>query len=214
MVELVGQRSASTAEHSPRGGRQQHRIIGREPIRGQQEDAPRLAERLAGGPGLQFGPKPLGGLAVTLVQDHQIQLQAPTAGICTPLNKLANDGLISGRRDPHQHDGQVTRDGMGPQPRLPQAVRGHGLGLPEPGAREDDGRRQAIEEGDVVRRQRHLPQLVVTAGLGGGECPIDGLEVAELSGDSQRRLPGVGRPGHERDACRRSPARGERGAAS
>jgi hypothetical protein len=97
---LVGQRSTSAAEHGPRGGRQQHRILGREPIRGQQEDAPRLAERLAGGPGLQFGPKPSAGLAVPLVQDHQIQLQSPTAGICTPLDELANDGLISGRRDP------------------------------------------------------------------------------------------------------------------
>jgi hypothetical protein len=105
MVELIGQRPASTAEHRPRGGRQQHRIIGRKPIRGQQEDAPRLAERLAGGSGLQFGSKPLGGLAVALVQNHQIQLQAPTSGMSTPLKKLVNDRLISGRRDPDEQDG-------------------------------------------------------------------------------------------------------------
>ena len=40
---------------------------------------------------------------------------------------------------------------MGPQSRLPQPVRGHGLRLSEAGACEDDGRRQAIEEGDVIR---------------------------------------------------------------
>ena len=57
--------------------------------------------------------KPLGGLAAALVQDHQVQLQAPTAGMGTPLDELANDGLISGRRDPDQHDGQVARDAHG-----------------------------------------------------------------------------------------------------
>ena len=114
-VELIGQRPASASEHGPCGGRQQRRILGREPIRGRQEDAPRLAEQLAGGPALQFGSEPLGGLAATLVQDHQVQLQAPTAGMGMPLDELANDGLISGRRDPDQHDGQVARDRMGPQ---------------------------------------------------------------------------------------------------
>ena len=54
---------------------------------------------------------------------------------------------------------------------------------PEPGAREDDGRGQAIEEGDVARRQPHLPQLVVAANRGGGECQVDGLEVGEQGGD-------------------------------
>ena len=90
-----------------------------------------------------------------------------------------------------------------PQARLSQAVGGDGVGLPEPGAGEDDGPRQAVEQGDVVRRQGQLPQLVLAAGPGGGERPVDGLEVAELLGEGEGRLPGVGRPGDERDAHRR-----------
>ena len=129
MVELSGQRPASTAEHGPCGGREQHRIVGRNLFRTQNKYATRLAEQRAGGSALQFGSELLAGFAGTLVQNHEVQFHAPAAGISTPLNKLANEDSSSAAFDPDQHDRQVTGDAMRPQPRLPQTVGGDGVRL-------------------------------------------------------------------------------------
>jgi hypothetical protein len=54
MIDLLCQRPSTTPEHSPRGGREQDRIITRHPVRGQKEHTARLAEHLGGNSRLQF----------------------------------------------------------------------------------------------------------------------------------------------------------------
>ena len=48
MINLLGQRPATTADYSSRGGREQDRVIGRHLVHSQKEHAARLAEHLAG----------------------------------------------------------------------------------------------------------------------------------------------------------------------
>jgi hypothetical protein len=62
-----------------------------------------------------------------------------------PLEKLANQDLISGCRDMDQDDRQVTGNGMRPQPRLSQTVLGYGVWLSQLRVGENDRARQAIE---------------------------------------------------------------------
>ena len=93
---------------------------------------------------------------------------------------------------------------MRPQARLSQAVGGDGLRLPQRRAGEDDGPRQAVEQGNVVRRQAQLPQLVVAAARGGGRMPGQRPRGRGTARRGRGPPPGC-RPPRSRTRCAPSP---------
>ena len=89
---------------------------------------------------------------------------------------------------------------MRPQTRLPQAVGGDGVRLAQRRAGEEDGPRQSVEQGNVIRRQAQLRQLVPAAVPSAGEGPVNGFKFPEMLGQGDGRFPGVCGSGDERDA--------------
>ena len=155
-LELLGQRAASAAEDDPGRGFQEDRVVGRNLARGQDEHPTRLVEQRAGGASLEVSLELLGSVTGALVQKDQVQVQATAAGVDVPLHELADQRLVAGGDDAGQHDRAVARDGVRPKPRLTLAVGGDGVRHPQRRASEDDGTRQSVEQGNIVRRQAQL----------------------------------------------------------
>ncbi len=120
----------SATEDSPRGGGEQHLIIGWDLLRGHDKYPARLAEKLAGNAALEVGPESITSVTRALIKDDEVQVQATAPRIGVPLHELADEGLVVLHGDPDQHDRKVTRDGMRPQARLPEAIGGDGVRLP------------------------------------------------------------------------------------
>src|SRR5262249_1799777 len=135
-AQLSSQGSAASGEHSPRGGSKQERIFGRHRGGSQHEHTAWLAKHLADNSGLQLTAKLLGTFR-TLIQNHEIRFEPPAAGIRLPLKKLPHEDLVFGCGDVDQHDRQVTGNGMGPQPRLSETVRGNSVWLSQLRIREN-----------------------------------------------------------------------------
>ncbi len=129
-MNLIRQGAASATEDGPRGGGEQHPIIGGDLFRGQDKHPARLAEKRAGSAALEVGLEPVTGVARALIHDDEVQVQATAPCIGVPLHELADEGLVVWLGDPDQHDRKVTGDGVRPQARLPQAVGGDGIRLP------------------------------------------------------------------------------------
>ena len=89
---------------------------------------------------------------------------------------------------------------MRPQARLPQAVGGDGVRLAQCRAGEEDGPRQAVEQGNVIRGQAQLRQLVPATVPSAGEGALNGFKLPEVLGQGDGRFAGVGDSGDERDA--------------
>ena len=153
---MLGQRAASAAEDDPGRGFQEDRVVGRNLARGQDEHPTRLVEQRAGGASLEVSLELLGSVTGALVQKDQVQVQAAAAGVDVPLHELADQRLVAGGDDAGQHDRAVARDGVRPKPRLTLAVGGDGVRHPQRRAGEDDGTRQSVEQGNIVRRQAQL----------------------------------------------------------
>ena len=158
-VELIGQRAASTAEDGPRRGRRA---------------APRRRPRARPRPGRRSPPGlPSSGPAAPAWRSafEAARRRRRRARPGSPGPAPGRDGgrrrataRAGGRgtRRPAAATrtstiGQVTGDGMRPQARLPQAVGGDGVRLPQCRAGEDDGPRQAVEQGNVIRGQATAP---------------------------------------------------------
>ena len=132
-----------------------------------------------------------------LVRITRSSSRPPTADMSTPLTSWRTTGSSPSppaRPRPGHHAGRPRPAGHRPT----QAVGGHGLGLPEPGAREDDGRRQAIEQGDARPATATSPEARRHSGPCGVECPIDRPRSRGTAPAIPRTASGC-RP-HERDA--------------
>ncbi len=89
---------------------------------------------------------------------------------------------------------------MRPQARLPQAVGGDGVRPAQRRAGEEDGPRQAVEQGDVIRGQAQLRQFVPAAVPSAGEGALNGFKLPEVFGQGDGLLTGVCGSRDERDA--------------
>ncbi len=90
VVELIGQGATVTAKDGPRGSREEHRVVGRDLGRVQDENPARPTKERAGRAGLEVGLEWVGVAAGALVQDHEVRIQAAAVDIAVPLHELAD----------------------------------------------------------------------------------------------------------------------------
>ena len=88
----------------------------------------------------------------------------------------------------------------GHRPGCPRRLAATASGWRSAGLVKSDGPRQAVEQGNVVRGQAQLRQLVPAAVPSAGEGALDGFKLPEVLGQGGGRFPGVCGSGDERDA--------------
>ena len=125
-LHLLGDAAATAEQHRPRHRLERRARIDRDQIGSQDEDfppdpfaGPRLAHPRRG---LDAGLEILGIGRRPLVQDHQIDGKLLHAPIFMGAEELADDLHIGDLVDPHENDGQIAGDAVGPQDRRAEVI--------------------------------------------------------------------------------------------
>src|ERR1700722_19795405 len=116
------QGATSATEDGPRGGGEQHPIIGGDLFRSHDKHPARLAEKRPGSDILEVGLESVTGVPRALIHDDEVQGEATGPWRSAPLYERADEGLVVCLGDSDQHDRKGTGDSVRPQGRLPQAV--------------------------------------------------------------------------------------------
>ncbi len=214
-ADLLGQRSRLVADHGARDRFEQDAVLVRDLLRAAHENAARSLHHLRldarGDQSHDLVLEQLPVAGVVLVPDHQIHRQSLQPPVGMRLHQLAHE-LDAGRvADLQQHDRQIARDGVAPQPRLPAAVLHQrcGAGAQRRIRIEHRARQAAIQLGvglrgvdlaqrhPAVRRRevehavRQMPVLVLAgereagfARLADAEHHVDGCRFTRLERDA------------------------------
>ena len=128
LLHLLDQRASFVGEHDAGGGLQQHPVLLGELFTAAHKDAARAVDE----PGLRTGGDevedrlvqhlPVDG--VVFVPDDEVHVEAVHPPPAVPANRLLHEFELVAIADANQHDRQVTRDTVPPQPRLATAVAG------------------------------------------------------------------------------------------
>ncbi len=124
------------------------------------------------------------------------------ANVAVPLDELAGERLVVSRRDPDQHDRPIAGDGMRPEAGLAQTIGGDRFLRTQRGTSEYDGPYQAVEQGDVARRQAPIAQLIAAAAPRAGKRSVSEFAIVKLLNECVGCLKSSCRSGDEGDAGR------------
>ena len=204
-VELLGQLAAIARQDGARYRFEQHAVVDRQRVGAQQVDAAGpsapAAPRLAVDQGHQRVVHLVEIVGGELVDDHQIGAERLQAPVFLRLQDLADECHVVLAEHPHEHDGQVARDAVGPQSGLALPVARehfridahrivrvqHARGEPVVLPRQFGGHAEVLQQHLAVREGR------------GGRARRRAL-VAVAPGERQRGAPRLGRAGGERHA--------------
>ncbi|MNV30687.1 hypothetical protein D3C71_1219660 [compost metagenome] len=167
-VHLIRQGAQRIAERHPRYGQQQRAIFFRNLITRAHENAARPVDDVRfHARRYQAHQAVLQCLAIAarvFVPDHQVHRHALLPPVGMRLDQLAHQLEIGRVLDAQQHNGQIARDGVAPQARLPTAIFQQDGGL---------GAQQRVLIQDGVGQAR----VQLRVGIGGVELPHDDLGV-------------------------------------
>ncbi|MNF43877.1 hypothetical protein D3C84_249780 [compost metagenome] len=135
-----------------------------------------------------------------LVHDHQIHGQPLHPQVFVGQQQLMHLGQILHIVDAQQHDGQIPRDGLLPEGRLPRQATGYGgRGGAESGIPIEQGGGQPLEVGPVGGLDVEMVQLHLGLGPGQRLGPLEGVAVVVLVDEIEQCRPRGGHQGPEGD---------------
>ena len=126
-----------------------------------------------------------------LVEDHDVGAQPLEPPVLLRLQDLAHERQVVLLDDPHQEDGEVARDAVGPEAFLAEGALGQELrARAERSVGIEHPRGQALEEQGLLARDAEVAEAALRMREGEGEGPRRGARLVVALGEGQGRLPG------------------------
>ncbi|MNM49877.1 hypothetical protein D3C81_608940 [compost metagenome] len=204
MMQLLGQRAMAVAEYQPGHRKGKGAVLRRQLLRGAHEDTAGAIEQrgLAAG-GDDAHDQVLQLLAITglvFVPDHQVQRQALLPPIGMGKHHLLDQVEVGRVSNLYQHDRQVPRQPLAPQPGLAATVADQkGATGPQRGVGVDHRRGHLLEQPGIVERPVELTQLHLAMWPGEVEHPVGQVAIAVLGDLLQAGIAAVSCTGDQVD---------------
>ena len=203
--DLVGEAAPAAQQDGPGGRLEERAVLGGELVAAQDVDpaVARMALVDQGGlarphEGLERVLEVLGVGGAVLVEDHEVDVEELQPPVLVGAEQLPDDVEVLGLVDPHQDDGQVARDAVGPQAGRPALVAGQqARRRPQRRVRVEDPVGQALEEVGLVGLDPQVVELDLGLRPGQGRRPLEGGRLAVLVGQVQDLLARLGDDGRE-----------------
>ena len=194
--DLVGKTAPAAQQDGPGGRLEKRAVLGRELVAAQDVHAAvaRMAlvdqDRLArADEGLERNLQVLGVGGAVLVDDHEVDVEELQPPVLVGAEQLADDVEVLGLVDPHQDDGQVARDAVGPEAGCSALVAGQqARRRPQRRVRVEDPVGQALEEVGLVGLDAQVMELDLGLRPGQGRRAFEGGRLAVLVGQVQDLL--------------------------